>query len=260
MDQLTLQSRLLGDHKRPKTRHRRVSSDPDKNIALSPHTAPENSFVFLITGHAELRYGICIYKETIAYRTEMHYVIEPLCFCIVSTVPFLNFHLELLAGILDLPRICELPGIAADHLKRLLDEIKVAAEVQSPLPPSSPLAVSSSPALSPTTGPMFVDSQKEPSYADIELKKILLTLAQYRKLTVPEEKKPLDFFIMTRPLPITLLRPTFEEESELLQAFGAAVLFHVLPSPIVLQLLAALLLEFKVVIVSTHHRLLSSVM
>jgi len=259
-------------HHRHHYHHARGASE--ESVALAQHAQPENTAVFLITGHSELRYGVCVYKEVVAYKTETYFVIEPLCFCVVSPVPFLNFHLDALCGILDLPRITELPCVPPTKLRELLADAQAAAEVQTPRPPCTPMSPcgpvvppppplllpSNSGSATPPPLPAAPGTElaRIETQADVDLKKILLTLEQYRKLTVPEESEQLQFFIMTRPRPITVRRPAFEEESELLQAFGSAILFRILPTAVVLQLVAALLLEFKVVLVSPHKRLLSA--
>lgn len=105
-----------------------------KNVVLEDHKHLENSFVFLVTGNAEIRYGICVYKEVVAYQTESQVYIQPLCFCIISSLPFFQFHVNSLMSMLDMEGIVDLHLIPQDKLKELLKDVIDASLSQADAP------------------------------------------------------------------------------------------------------------------------------
>ena len=55
-------------------------------------------------------------------------------------------------------------------------------------------------------------------------------------------------------------RPESDEERMFLREYGGSVLLHVFPLSTIIKLITAILLEYKVIIVSPSKRLLSSLM
>jgi len=91
-----------------------------------------------------------------------------------------------------------------------------------------------------------------------EIKKVLMSIVQYASLTVPDDSYK--FYLTCRQEPFSLTRPSvgLGEESELTMRYATEIIFHTIPTKILLQLLAAILLEYKVIIVSHNYRLLST--
>eukprot|EP00727_Mastigamoeba_balamuthi_P009050 m51a1_g4768 hypothetical protein (649) ;mRNA; f:15288-17368 len=257
----------------------RGASDPDRSLAADPRPQLENAFVFLLTSaEADIRYGVCVYREAVGYQTEAHYVVEQLAFVAITSAPFLLFHLEVLEALLAMPRVEDLPLLDEEALGRLVAEV---VESLDPLPPHSEIVVTPPqeprapkpagklPVVAPASAPAAaaaaaaggaVSRKYEAGpQGDAEFKKVLLTIAQYTRLRTPEAGGRLEFFVMSKPRPIAMTRPQWDEEAELLQEYGSLALFYVLPPRVVVWLLTAVLLEAKVVIVCSHKRLLSAV-
>ena len=287
---------------------------------ISYHSDPENSFVFLISssGSENMRYGVCVYKEKIVYQTDQFFCIEPLCYCLITSVPFLTFDVNALVSILDFPRVDEALSLPPEkaaafvseaertvlgspvHSKNTEKEPKKADTTVPPTPPPPPpphvipsTVINTSITAdnvqnsnennnssegkteenklsddAPKTVAATTEQQQQatvPTVKDPEdsvttaYKRVFRAVVEFMKLRVPEVKRPLKYCPETRKVPFEENRPVYEEESELLQEFGGSVLFHILPINTVLQLLCAVLLEYKVVVVSPNKRLLSTV-
>jgi len=282
------------------SRHRRATSDSDKlmNTLSDSYLSSENSFVFLLTGHAELRYGICVQKDYIADANENDIIVQPLCFCIVTAAPFLSFHHEFLLALhQSTSQLCDIVTLAPDRLERLLGQAQVAA--QKPLPasamppplnarpdnPDGPVPISVTPpsgssgkllnlyapqsveeaqkamaSLEHLAQPPTGHSSMSDSY-ELQFSRALLNIVQYCSLCVPDEQQVLQFFVGCSPIEtIECSRPPAgsEEESELLMQYAGEVLFRTLPMKVIIQLLTALLLEYKVILVSPHLKLLTA--
>ena len=91
-----------------------------------------------------------------------------------------------------------------------------------------------------------------------EMKRALMSMVQYSSLTVPDDTHT--FYLACRSEPFSIVRPSvgLGEESELIQRYALELVFRVVPTKVLLQLLAAILLEYKVIIVSHNYRLLST--
>jgi len=280
--------------------HRRSPSEGEKLMGtlMESYLSAENSFVFLLTGHAELRYGICVMKDYIADANENDIIVQPLCFCVISAAPFLNFHHEFLLSLLQsTPNLCDMVTLDPKILDRLVACAQTAAQPPQPsgaLPP--PLAArpdgpsaASAPPTTPTLGgpaeklyapknseeaqramslleqvmssqtPSGQSSMSE-SY-ELQFSRALLNVIQYCSLSVPDEMQTVEFFIganATEKIEYRRVNVGFEEESELLMQFSGELLFHVLPVKVIIQLLTAVFLEYKVVLVSPHPKLLTA--
>lgn len=105
-----------------------------KTVVLEDHKRLENSFVFLVTGNAKIRYGICVYKEIVAYQNESHVYIQPLCFCIITSLPFFQFHVDSLMSMLDMEGITKLHLVPPSKLSGLLRDALDASLSQANVP------------------------------------------------------------------------------------------------------------------------------
>lgn len=226
-----------------------------KNV-LSYHCEAENSYVFVFTSEDTIKYGVCVYKEVIAYQTEEFYCVEPLCFCVITSVPFVNFFVDSIVSILDFPRVNDLAMIQKDHFDVIIKNATQMFKSKSTKKEQES---------EPNTDDNNTDSndgdndddEKDPVMMDYS--RVVCAIMELCDLKIPPLGKPLEYFPATRTIGFEVMRPQFEEECQLLQDFGGALLFNVLPASTITQLIAALLLEFKVVIVSPSKRLLSSV-
>lgn len=223
-----------------------MNSKHSKNV-LSYHCEPENSSVFVIMGEDTVRYGICVYKEVIAYQTEEFYCVEPLCFCVISSVPFINFFIDSIISILDFPRINDLAMLQKDQLDIIFENATKMCET-----------CNKDKDVDDDNSDVKVDVCDEKDPVTLDYTHAMCAIMQLCKLVIPPLKKPLKYFPATRTVGFETVRPQFEEESQLLQEFGGTVLFNVLPVPTIIQLLTALLLEYKVLLVSPNKRLLSA--
>jgi len=282
---------------RPTRHHRRATSDSDRLMTTlsDSYLSSENSFVFLLTGHAELRNGICVMKDYIADANENDIVIQPVCFCIVTAAPFLNFHHDFLIALHKCtPQLCDIITLDPERLERLLLLAETAA--QKPVPaaelppplnarPDNPDSGSATPVAPTVVTPRNVCAPKTVEEAqkamesldalakspsgqssmsdsyELQFARALLNIVQYCSLCVPEEQHPLPFYVgCGRVEMIECSRPPqgSEEESELIMQYAGEVLFRALPLKVIIQLLTALLLEYKVVLVSSHPKLLTT--
>lgn len=240
------------------------SSKHPKNV-LSYHCEPENSYVFVIPGEDGIKYGICVYKEVIAYQTEEFYCVEPLCFCVITSVPFVNFFVDSIVSILDFPRVNDLAMAQKDHLEVIIEKATQMFKAKSLKKENNeegenekdPEDNDADKVEDGNNGGDDDDDEKDPVLLDYT--RAMCAIMELCDLKIPPLGKPLEYFPATRTVGFEVMRPQFEEESQLLQDFCGALLFNVLPVSTITQLIAALLLEFKVVVVSPCKRLLSAV-
>lgn len=278
---------------------------------ISYHYEPENSFVFLISGNGgtDTRYGICVYKETIVYQTDQFFCVEPLCYCLITSVPFLTFDINALVSILDFPRISEALTLPPEKVKQFIAEAEASLnglndtkeekdesdgndkekdvsnnenvdnnginDDESEKDEKSKKDIN----INKDSDKKDININKEINKKEININKEIdkkeikivedpvaiayrrafRGVVEFMKLRVPDIKRPLKYSPETRKAPFEMLRPSCEEERQLLEEFGGSVLFHILPVKTILQLLCAFLLEYKVVVVSPNKRLLSTV-
>jgi len=285
---------------RPGRHHRRTPSDGEKLMTtlMDSYLSSENSFVFLLTGHTELRYGICVMKDYIADANENDIIVQPLCFCIITAAPFLKFHHEFLFALLSsTPNLCDMVTLEPKSLERLLACAQTAAQRPPPasaMPPPLSARPDDPGASQPTVQTPSLSGRTDQAYAprtiegaqramslleqvmaaqapsgqssisdsyELQFSRALLNVVQYCSLCVPDEQQSVEFFVGStniEKIEFRRLGIGFEEESELLMQFSGEVLFRVLPVKVIIQLLAALLLEYKVILVSPHPKLLTA--
>ncbi|KAH3732910.1 DeoxyUTP pyrophosphatase, dUTPase subfamily [Pelomyxa schiedti] len=202
------------------------------------HHDPEKAFVFLITeSNASQRYGICVFKEWVADRLPASsFAIEPLCFCFITSIPFLNFHLQVLSGLLDFENVSKLALLTDAVIVNLLQTL----ENQN----------------SPSTGTRA--RSYSVSSGDSDLMVILKTMQSYITLKAPSVTKNLVVWIPTIPKPLSFTRPQADEEESLFAEYGSVSLFCTFDVPTILKIISALLLEIKVIFTSSSVRLLSA--
>ena len=203
-----------------------IKKHGSNNVLLRDHRSPENSFVFLVTGNAKIQYGICVYKEVVAYQTEAQAYVQPLCFCIISSLPFFHFHVDSLMSILDMPHITDLHLISPSRLDSLLKDVLDAYVSQTDVPPcespegSPPLPQSPMPSeddineFEVSTRTEESNSTDNPSEntstecgsdphidspEDADHKKALLSVVRYCNLKLPPSRGPLVYFNITMP-------------------------------------------------------------
>jgi len=105
---------------------------------------------------------------------------------------------------------------------------------------------------------LLSDASTMTQLMECEMKKVLISLVEYASLTVPDDSYR--FYLACRTEPFSLIRPSvgLGEESELTMRYATELVFRAVSTKVLLQLLAAILLEYKVIIVSHNYRLLST--
>jgi len=191
------------------------------------HRRPENSAVFLVTGHTELQFGVVVFKERIIAETKSYFTVQPVAFVIVTTAPFLRFYRTVLLTLLDNPFITSVAGASPDIISRFVAEVSSIANTPlgGPLSPDAPCpSPATSPRLTGSDSVTFYAPSSEEEYIKTAkmlrdegeaslnaLKQSLLNIVQMWALSVPQKgeftfylagKKPTD-----PPIAIRLHRP-----------------------------------------------------
>ena len=239
----------------------------------------DSTFVFLVTGHTHLRYGVCRYVDCGGEADA-----GPLCCCIVSAAPFLALHAAVLATLAaDARAVHALVAASPQQRAQWLAAVRAALApyaVPEPVPVPVPVPAKEEEegkeeskeeedeeeiprvrALSAEESAAAVAALGKDSGDGSEsggAERVLLALGEYAGLVVEDESY--GFHLATRAAGFAVVRPTIGlgEETELVHAYAGELVFRVLPTRVLLQVLAAVLLEYKVVVVARHYRLLST--
>ena len=242
----------------------------------------DRTFVFLVTGHTHLRYGVCRYVPDSSSSSSSSSgsssgssgsgssegAGQPLCCCVVSAAPFLALHAAVLAALTaDARAVHDLVAAAPEQRAQWAGAVRAAL---------APFAVPRDSGGGSAEGAGEEEGEEEvlrvralsaeESAAAVTgmgldggaAARVLLALGEYAGLAVEDESYR--FHLAARAAPFAVVRPTLGlgEETELVHAYACELVFRVLPTRVLLQLLAAVLLEYKVVLVARHYRLLST--
>eukprot|EP01105_Mastigella_eilhardi_P028957 TRINITY_DN992_c0_g1_i3.p1 TRINITY_DN992_c0_g1~~TRINITY_DN992_c0_g1_i3.p1 ORF type:complete len:392 (+),score=124.20 TRINITY_DN992_c0_g1_i3:22-1176(+) len=108
----------------PQARRRFRTKKEEFDDVPDSHHHTDSTFVFLITDNNTQRYGVCMYKEWITSVQTTCYTVDQLCFCIITELPFLNFHQNVLGAVLEYPQVCRLAFTTSEVVRQLEDIVE----------------------------------------------------------------------------------------------------------------------------------------